>query len=248
MKKFAIFSLMALLSLACFTAMADDDDTVTQLEDDIKYHEEIIDEKQDSIADVEHRIDLLKLRLDSLNQVVKDVKAQINALEKIKQGYQKDIKETTKARRLTFANRDNLVFEQEVLDVLRKPYDKLAVEEALREADGMETKEVLDKMELVKDYGRYTMELREFMDKQRNTFVKQNWSTQGADSEVTKNFHKALKKLSYYKVYEKGLKNIKNPSIPYLDKVVEEILLLERQGFNSKTQFDRVANMLYGGK
>ena len=248
MKKFAILSLAALFSLASFNVMADDDDTVTQLEDDIKYHEEVVEEKQDSIADVEHRIDMLKQRLDSLNQVVKDVKGQISALEKIKKGYEKDIKEATKARQLTFANRDNLVFDQDVLDVLRMPYDKMAVEEALREADEMETKEVLNKMELVKDYGRYTMEMREFMDKQRNTFSKLNWATQGADSEATKNFHKALKKLSYYKVYEKGIKNVKNASIPYLDKVVEEILMLERQGFNSKAQYDRVVNMLYGGK
>lgn len=248
MKKFAILSLAALFSLASFNVMADDDDTVTQLEDDIKYHEEVVEEKQDSIADVEHRIDMLKQRLDSLNQVVKDVKGQISALEKIKKGYEKDIKEATKARQLTFANRDNLVFDQDVLDVLRMPYDKMAVEEALREADEMETKEVLNKMELVKDYGRYTMEMREFMDKQRNTFSKLNWATQGVDSEATKNFHKALKKLSYYKVYEKGIKNVKNASIPYLDKVVEEILMLERQGFNSKAQYDKVVNMLYGGK
>ena len=52
--------------------------------------------------------------------------------------------------------------------------------------------------------------------------------------------------MSYYKIYEKGMKNAKNPSIPYLDKVIEEILVLERQGFNSRLQFDKVVDKLYG--
>lgn len=251
MKKLMTLAAFALLALANFTVMADDDDnttnnTVLQLEDDIKYHEEVVIDRQDSIAVVEQNIDLLKQRLDSLNKVVKDVKSQISALEKVKKGYQNDIKAANKARQETFASRDNLVFDQEVLDVLMKPYNKLAVEAALREAEGMETKEVLNKMELVKDYGRHTKDLRDFLDKQRGTFVKLRWATQGLDSEVYKNFHKGLKKLSYYKIYEKGVKNVKNPSIPYLDKVIEEVLLLERQGFNSQTQYDKVLNMLYG--
>ena len=54
MKKFAILSLAALFSLASFNVMADDDDTVTQLEDDIKYHEEVVEEKQISSPKVEY--------------------------------------------------------------------------------------------------------------------------------------------------------------------------------------------------
>ena len=42
------------------------------------------------------------------------------------------------------------------------------------------------------------------------------------------------------------MKNVKNPSIPYLDKVIEEILVLERQGFSSQKQYDHVVDMLYG--
>lgn len=230
--------------------LADDDVTTTtavaQLEDDIKYHEEVVEDSKDSIAVLDERIAVLKTKLDSLNQEVKDVKAQISALEKVKKGFKNDIKEATKARKDTYATRDNLVFDKQVQEVLVNPFNKLDVDAALRLAQNMETKEVLDKMELVNNYGRYTKDLRDFMDKQRSTFAKLNWATQGVDSDVSKNFMKALKKQSYYKIYEKGLKNAKNATIPYLDRVVEEILMLQRQGFNSKYQYDKVVDMLYG--
>ncbi|MBO7609240.1 MAG: hypothetical protein J6S96_03435 [Muribaculaceae bacterium] len=253
MKKIAIFCALALLSYSDFTILADDDDdvkttntAVAQLEDDIKYHEEVVEDSQDSIEALDARITELKERLDSLNKVVKDVKGQISELEKTKKGFQNEIKAANKARQATFANRDNLVFDKRVQEVLMNPYNKLDVETALREAENMETKEVLEKMNLVRDYGKYTKELRDFMDKQRSNFANLKWATQGVGSDASKNFHKNLKKQSYYKVYEKGLKNAKNASIPYLDRVIEEILVLERQGFNSKYQYDKVVNMLYG--
>ena len=252
MRTFQILVAAALIGAAALTTSADDDvvrtatGTVGQLEDDIRYHEDVVADCQDSIAAMEARITVLRERLDSLNAAVKDVKSQISALEKEKKAYERDIKNATKARKQTYSSRDNLVFDQQVRDVLCAPYNKLDVETALRSAEGMETKEVLDKMELVRNYGRYTQELREFMEKQRPTFVKLNWASQTSDSEATKKFHKTLKGLSYYKIYEKGMKSAKNPSIPYLDKVIEEILVLERQGFNSRMQFDKVVDMLYG--
>ena len=251
---FRLCAAAALCAVCAMPAAADDNNVVAkagsvqQLEEDIRYHEDVVEDCQDSIAAVEARITILKDRLDSLNRVLKDVKSMISDLEKEKKAYQKDIKTATQARKETFANRDNMVFDQQVKGVLQKPYNKLDAEAALRCAEGMETKEVLSKMELVSEYGRYTKELREFLDKQRATFVKLRWATQGADSDVVKKFHKELKGLSYYKIYEKGMKSVKSPSIPYLDKVVDEILVLERQGFNSQMQYDKVADMLYGVK
>lgn len=242
----------ALIAMACAVIGRADDDvvrtngTVNQLEEDIRYHEDVMEDSQDSIADLEARIAVLRQRLDSLNLLVNDVKGEISSLEKQKKAFEKEIKAANKARKETFASRDNLVFDQQVMEVLRKPYNKLEVEKAMRNAEGMETKEVLAKMELVGDYGRYTQELREFLEKHRAVFVKQRWAAQGTDSEAAKKFHKELKGLSYYKVYEKGMKNVKNPSIPYLDKVIEEILVLERQGFSSQKQYDHVVDMLYG--
>lgn len=253
MKKIVIFCALALLSYSNFTLLADEDDkktatVVAQLEDDIKYHEEVVEDSQDSIAALDARISVLKERLDSLNKVEKDVKNQISALEKEKKNFQNEIKNANKARQETYATRDHMVFDENVLEVLKNPYNKLDVENALRHAEAMETKEVLSKMELVRDYGKYTKDLRDFLDKQRATFTKLNWATQGVDSDAYKNFHKGLKKQGYYKIYEKGLKNIKNPTIPYLDRVIEEILVLERQGFNSKFQYDKVVDMLYGAE
>ena len=222
--------------------------TVTQLEDDIQYQEDVVDDSNDSIAALNTRIAELKAKLDSLNNECKEVKGMISALEKEKKEYQKQIKEANKARQLTFATRDNLVFEEEVQDVLMSPYSKVDVDNALKSFEGMETKEVLKKKELVENYGRYTKELRDLLEEYRIKFERQRWAVQGVDSELYKKFHKAFKKTAYYKVYDKGVNNSKSPTIPYLDKVMEEILLLERQGFNSRALYDKVVGMLYGAK
>lgn len=220
--------------------------TVSQLEEDIQYHEDVVDERKDSIELLDAQIALLKLRLDSLNKETKDVKAQISALEKEKKAMFKDIKEANKARQLTFATRDNMVFDQQVQDVLLKPFDKQAVEEAMKHFDDMETKDVLKKKELVENYGKYTKELRDLLADYRGAFEKTRWAKIEIDSDLSKKFTKDLKKCSYYKVYERGLKSPKNATIPYLDKVIDEIVLLQRQGFNSKLQYEKVENKLYG--
>lgn len=250
-KTLILICLAAALVMGTAAVKADDDDktkttAVAQLEDDIKYHDEVVEDSQDSIAALDERIAILKQRLDSLNLEEKNIKEQISALEKEKKNFKNEIKAATKARQVTYATRDNLVFDKQVQEVLINPYNKLDVENAMRLAENMETKDVLSKMELVKNYGRYTKDLRDFMDKQRSTFAKLNWATQGVDSDVVKNFMKSLKKQEYYKIYDKGLKNVKNATIPYLDKVIEEILVLQRQGFNSKYQYDKVVDMLYG--
>ena len=245
-KKFLTIAMMVLGGAFAVCQAQVTNTTVSQLEDDIQYHEDVVDDLNDSIAAIDSRIALLKQKLDSINNEAKEVKNQISALEKEKKAFQRDIKEANKARQITFATRDNMVFEQDVQDVLLRPYNKLAVEEALKSFEAMETKDVLKKKSLVENYGRYTQELRKLLDDFRPQFEKVRWHAQAVDSEVVKKFHKALKGCSYYKVYDKGVKNVKNPSIPHLDKVIEEILILERQGFNSSMQYDRVTNMLYG--
>ena len=219
--------------------------SVADHEDTIYEQEQLMDSKQDEIKDIEERIAVLKARVDSLNKVEKDIKAQISALEKDKKALQNDIKVASKTREEAFGRRDNLVFESEVLDVLMSPYNKLAVEEALKSFEGMETKDVLKKKELVENYGKYTAELRELLNKQKPVFVAANWKYLGTETPEGKKFHKALKSTGYYKIYEKGVKNSKNATIPYLDEVVEGILQLEHSGFTSERQYDQVASKLY---
>lgn len=248
MKKtvFAVF--LMLLGAHFMLCNAQEVATVSQLEDDIQYQEDVVDDNNDSIAAINERIAVLKAKLDSLNNECKDVKNQISALEKEKKGYQKQIKDANKARQLTYATRDNLVFEEEIQDVLMSPYSKVDVDNALKSFEGMETKDVLKKKALVENYGKYTKELRDLLDDYRIKFERQRWAVQSADSELYKKFHKALKSTGYYKVYNKGINNSKEATIPYLDKVMEEILLMERQGFNSRALYDKVVGMLYGAK
>lgn len=219
--------------------------TIADHEDEIYSQEQLIDAKQDTIKVIEDSILVLKAHIDSLNRLEKELKGQISALEKQKKTMQNDIKTASKAREAAFDRRDNLVYETEVLDVLMMPFNKQAVDEALKSFEGMETKDVLKKRELVENYGSYTHELREFMNKQKAVFAAAKWKYTGTETPEGKKFHKALKSTDYYKIYEKGIKNSKNATIPYLDEVIEDILQLEHSGFTSEKQYDAVAAKLY---
>ena len=218
---------------------------LTQLEDDIELQEELAQDMRDSITILNGKIDVLKARLDSLNSVVKDVKDQISGLEKLRKEQEKGIKQANKTRQETFDTRDNLIYQMDILPVLQEPYDKLEVEQILAKFDGMETKDVLKRKEMVENYGKYSLEVRNLLEKYKSKFEQTRWATQGTDSELYKDFQKAFKKLGYYKTYEKGVKNASTPTIPYLDKVMSEIQMIQRSGFNSQYQYDKVLNMLY---
>jgi predicted nucleic acid-binding Zn-ribbon protein len=200
---------------------------------------------RDSITILNGKIDILKIRLDSLNSVVKDVKDQISALEKLRKEQEKGIKAANKTRQETVDSRDNLIYQMDILPVLQNQYDKLKVEQALTKFDGMETKDVLKRKEMVENYGKYSLEIRNLLEKYKSKFEQTRWATQGTDSDLYKEFQKAFKKLGYYKTFEKGAKNASTPTIPYLDQIMSEIQLIQRSGFNSQYQYNKVLNMLY---
>ena len=133
----------------------------------------------------------------------------------------------------------------DILPVLQNQYDKLKVEQALTKFDGMETKDVLKRKEMVENYGKYSLEIRNLLEKYKSKFEQTRWATQGTDSDLYKEFQKAFKKLGYYKTFEKGAKNASTPTIPYLDQIMSEIQLIQRSGFNSQYQYNKVLNMLY---
>lgn len=244
-------SMAALSLLAVIGAQADDKvvngqtTQLTQLEKDIKLHDDLAADMRDSIAILDAEMEVLKAKLDSVNDVAKGIKGQISQIEKLKKEQEKSIKSTQKSRQATVETRDNLIYQQDVLPVLSEPYDKIEVENVLAKFDAMETKDVIKRKDLVNNYGKYAKDIRDFLEKQKRTFEQLRWVTQGSDSEAYKTFQKGLKGLSYYKIYEKGLKNPKTPTIPYLDEVMGSILQLQHSGFGSQAQYNRVINMLY---
>lgn len=227
------------VTLAAISAGAQ---TVQEHETHIKNQEELMENKKDSIKDLDSQIKVLKQRVDSLNKEEKKVKEQISALEKLKKGHENDIKVAEKTRKSHFASRDNLVFSTGVASVLLAPYNKMDVEDALKHFDGMETKEVLKKKELVQNYGKYTKNLREFLEKQKIVLAGEGWAVQDPKSETYKKFMKGLKGTNYWKIYDASTRN---PSIPYLDNVMEQVMQQATNGLSNSRRFDEIINMLY---
>ena len=209
-------------------AMAQATQNVLQLEKDIELHEKNIKDKESSIKDLENRIDELKSQL-------KDLESQKKALEK-------ELKEEVKMRKEKFTNRDELVYDQEIVDVLYNPYNKSDVDEALLSFEGMETKDVIKKKELVEKYGEYTKNLREFMEKAKKELSAGKWKYLSSTSDEYKKFEKGLKGTKYWKVYNK---KEKNESIDYLDRVMDRIMRFKNEGLKSESQFNEILNMLY---
>ena len=231
MKNFRLLViLLTIMITAAMTpsAMAQATQNVQQLEKDIEMHEKTIKEKEAAIKDLEDRIDELKSQL-------KDLESQKKALEK-------DVKNETKMRRDKFTSRDELVYDEEIADVLYNPYNKGDVEDALKSFEGMETKDVIKKKELVEKYGEYTKNLKEFLEKQKSDLAKGKWSYRSSASDEYKKFEKGLKNTKYWKIYNK---KEKNESIDYLDRVMDKIMLFKNDGMKSETQFNDILNMLY---
>lgn len=201
---------------------------VQQLERDIEMHEKNIKQNEDSIKSLEDRIENLK--------------SQIKELESQKKALEKDVKNETKMRRDKFTLRDELVYDEEIADVLYNPYNKGDVDEALDSFEGMETKEVIKKKELVEKYGEYTKDLKDFMEKMKNQLTANKWKYLSSTSDLYKKFEKELKGTKYWKVYNK---KEKNESIDYLDRIVDKIMLFKNEGLKSESQFNQILNMLY---
>lgn len=216
--------------------------SVLDHETNIKNQEQIIAERQDSITNLDEQIKDLKTRVDSLNREEKKLREQISALEKTKKGHQTEIKKAQKTRQTHYENRDNLVFSLSIAAVLMAPYNKMDVEEAVQHFDGMETKEVLARKKLVENYGSYTKNLREFLEKQKIILSENGWEKLSPKSELHKKFMKGLKSTSYWKIYDASTKK---PSIPYLDNVMEQLMQQAANGLTNSHRFDEIVNSLY---
>ena len=209
-------------------AMAQATQNVQQLEKDIEQHEKNIKEKETAIKDLEERIDNLKSQLKDLENQKKDL--------------EKDVKNEIKLRKDKFTTRDELVYDQEIVDVLYSAYNKEDVEDALKSFEGMETKDVMKKKELVEKYGEYNKNLKEFLEKQKSELAKHKWAYQSSSSDVYKKFEKALKGTKYWKIYNK---KEKSESIDYLDRVMDKIMMFKNNGLKDERQLNEALNMLY---
>ena len=219
---------VTMLTAVAPAAMAQPAQNVQQLEREIEQHEKNIKEKENSIKDLEEQIDNMKSQL-------KDLESQKKTLEK-------ELKAEIKTRKDKFVTRDELVYDQEIADVLYNPYNKSDVEEALDSFEGMETKEVIKKKEIVQKYGEYTKDLRDFMEKMKKNLAANHWKYVSSSTDLYKKFEKELKGTKYWKIYNK---KEKNESIDYLDRVMDKIMLFKNDGLKSETQFNEVLNMLY---
>ena len=177
---------------------------------------------------------------NNVTELEKDI--QIKELENRKKAMEKDIKLANKTRKATFDARDNLVFDLQVADVLTAPYNKADVEDALKSFEGMETKDVIKKRDLVKKYGEYTKDLKQFLEKQKPLLAAQGWAYLSSTDEVYKKFEKAMKGTKYWKIYNK---KEKNPSIEYLDRVMDKVVQFKNSGLNNPTRLNEIINMLY---
>ena len=217
MKRINLIGIVAAIVMAAAwapTASAQATQNVQQLERDIEQHEKNIKNKEDSIKDLENQ----------------------------KKALEKDVKNEIKMRKDKFTVRDELVYDQEIVDVLYNPYNKSDVEEALESFEGMETKDVLKKKELVEKYGEYTKDLREFMEKMKKQLAENRWKYVSSSTDLYKKFEKGVKGTKYWKVYNK---KEKNESIDYLDRVMDKIMIFKNDGLKSETQFNEILNMLY---
>ena len=228
MKKIRLLVIsMTVMAIAAMAPTAGAQD-VRQLEKDIETHEKNIKEHETSIKEIQEKIE--------------ELKSQIKDLENQKKNLERDLKNEIKERKDKFTTRDEMVYDQEIADVFYNPYHKADVEEALRSFDGMETKDVIKKKELVEKYGEYTKDLKEYLEKMKKDLAGNKWKYLSSTSELYKKFEKGLTGTKYWKVYNK---KERNESIDYLDRVMDKVMLFKNNGLKNETQYNDILNMLY---
>ncbi len=228
MKKIRLLVLsLTIMAVGAMTPVVGAQD-VRQLEKDIEQHEKNIKENENAIKELQDKIE--------------ELKSQIKDLESQKKNLERDMKNEIKMRKDKFTTRDELVYDQEIADVLYTPYNKEDVEDALKSFEGMETKDVMKKKDLIEKYGEYTKNLKEFLEKQKAELAKHKWAYQSSASDVYKKFEKSLKGTKYWKVYNK---KEKNESIDYLDRVMDKIMQFKNNGLKDERQLNDALNMLY---
>ena len=228
MKKIRLLVLsLTIMAVGAMTPVVGAQD-VRQLEKDIEQHEKNIKENETAIKELQDKIE--------------ELKSQIKDLESQKKNLERDMKNEIKMRKDKFTTRDELVYDQEIADVFYNPYNKSDVEEALQSFEGMETKDVIKKKDLVEKYGEYTKDLRDFLEKIKKDLSAGKWKYLSSTSDLYKKFEKGLKGTKYWKTYNK---KEKNESIDYLDRVMDKIMLFKNDGLKSETQFNEILNMLY---
>ncbi len=228
MKKIRLLVLsLTIMAVGAMTPVVGAQD-VRQLEKDIEQHEKNIKENETGIKELQDKIE--------------ELKSQIKDLESQKKNLERDMKNEIKMRKDKFITRDELVYDQEIADVFYNPYNKSDVEEALQSFEGMETKDVIKKKDLVEKYGEYTKDLRDFLEKIKKDLSAGKWKYLSSTSDLYKKFEKGLKGTKYWKTYNK---KEKNESIDYLDRVMDKIMLFKNDGLKSETQFNEILNMLY---
>ncbi len=201
--------------------------TIGQLAGDIAGSESAIKEREDALKDLEKQI--------------KEHKDAIKDLEKQKKQIENEIKQLNSTRKSTVAVHDNKLFDERIGVVLTVPYSKSKVDEALKNFDDMENKDVLKKKNLVKNYGSYTKDLKQFLTRQMAELDRDGWKDHGAGTEAYKEFEKGLKGTKYYKVYKKrGDDN----SIPYLDGVMDKVVRFQSTGLSNKHALSEIISML----
>lgn len=231
MKHVGMWIAVAAMALTTATANAQEEPqsmSRTQLLESIDKHEDAIDDSKDAIKEIEKKI--------------KEHKEAIKDLEKQKKELEKQIKAQTAARKTKVETHDNKVFDEEVMAVLMVPYSKSKTDEALKKFNGMETKEVLKKKDLVKKYGDYTKDLCSFLISQKSVFEKAGWQQQTSNTQIYKEFEKGLRDTKYFKIYNK---KATNPSIPFLDEAMDKVYRFRDGGLKNKGELDSIINMLH---
>ena len=229
MKQIKLLIAVAAVTLAA-TAAAQDPQTLSrsELRENIEQQEDAIDDHNEAIKDIDKKI--------------KEHKDAIKELEKQKKEHEKQVKLLAVARKTHVETHDTKLFDEEVLAVLRVKYNKSEVDKALKKFEGVETKDVLKKKDLVKKYRDYSKDLYHFLLQQKTALNNAGWQQQLSNSVIYKDFEKELKDTKYFKIYNK---KATDSSIPYLDGVMDKIYRFKSDGLKDKGALDSIINMVH---
>ncbi len=209
------------------------------------------------IEEMKQRLDSLKKQNQELFNNSKEIEATEKRLEDFKtsctdyaqteakiNSVTAEIEKQCSAAGFRQAQRDTLVLESLVPEVLNAPFNDTINTQALQWLeqvlpDGDDEKTIRDQDEsLLRNYGAYTLSLQQLLHRKKVDLVNAKWAAQS--EKWTAGFNKDLKKTGYYKTYESG----SGGTIPFLTNAYDKLLEMNAKGFDNCQ--DDYENLLAG--
>lgn len=180
-----------------------------------------------------NNVDEAQQKIKDIDQQIKNHKDKIKDLEKERKNLEKKIKEQNAAVAQTVLN-------TYIPQALNNKYDAGNCNKALNAMENVKDKNTLKYKDLLKNYGKYTQELKSVLQDYKKRVSAHGWNRLSKTDPTLTDFAKAIHKTRYYNTYKKN----KKKHIQHLNDIYKRIEQMIASGIGNEGQYEAIQDQL----